>query len=193
MNKQLLLIFYEVLMFSITFGQSNLIESQNISQFIPKDYSILNLTKGDLNLDSIADIILVLNLNGEDSLSSIENPVKRKFLILIGQADNSYILFNQNDNIVYFYGYDLNFKEAFVDIIIGKGIFSIDHYGGFTYRWGRSTAFSYDASENNWFLSMDNYSTFNVTDLDEQGTEKLINTKNYNKLSFDKFDIYKDW
>ena len=137
-------------------------------------------------------MILVLNKNGEDSISTIEKPVKRKFLILIGQSNNTYKLVSQNENLIYFYGYDLNFKDAFVDVNIEKGRFTIDHYGGFAHRWGRSTAFEYYPPIGNWFLFDDEYSIMDASNTEEPNkliSEQKINSDAYGKIQVDKFDL----
>src|SRR6478672_8043583 len=107
MNKQLSLTIFVLLSIASVYGQVKSTEIP-VSKFIPKNYSILNVSKGDLNFDKIEDVILVLNKDGEDSLSTAEHPIKRKVLILIGQKDKSYKLVTQHDNLVYYYNYDLN-------------------------------------------------------------------------------------
>jgi hypothetical protein len=184
--------FIGILLYTAVYGQTKTAEFPSVSIFVPMDYSVLNLTVGNLNSDSIEDIILILKKNGEDSLSSAETPMKRKVLLLLGQQNKSYKLAAQNENAVNFLGADGNFRESFEDVRIENGSFSIDHYGGFTYRWGRSITFKYNSLKNNWYLSKDEYTTFNVTDLAEKGTEKLLNTKDYGTLIFEKFDIYKE-
>lgn len=188
MNKQLLLSIFGLLLISTIYGQD---QYTAFSKFIPKNYSILSISKGNLNLDKIEDVILVLKKDGEDSLSSAEKPIKRKTLILIGQANGSYKLVVQHDNLVYYYNYDLNFKDAFVDLNIENGSFSISHYGGFVQRWGRSSEFKYNLKDKNWYLVKDEYSTFEATDPENTEKEKVLTEKEFGKIPLNKFDIYK--
>jgi len=170
-------------------------QDTNILKFVPKDYAILEIKKGRLNLDSIDDAIIVLNKKGEDSISTSEKPVKRIFLILIGQSDKTFKLHSQNENAVYSYNYDPNFKDAFVGLSIEKGGFVIEHYGGFSKRWARTTAFAYHPSANNWFLLEDKYSTMDATNQEEPNkiieTRKLTH-KDFGEIPFSEFDIYKE-
>jgi len=188
MNKQLLLSIFGLLLLSTIYGQD---QHTTFSKFIPKNYSILNISKGNLDLDKIEDVIIVLKKDGEDSLSSAEKPIKRKTLILIGQANGSYKLVAQHDNLVYYYNYDLNFKDAFVDIEIENGSFSISHYGGFVQRWGRSSEFKYNPKDKNWYLVKDEYSTFEAMDPENTEKEKILTAKEFGKIPLNKFDIYK--
>ena len=170
-------------------------QDTNIIKFVPKDYSILEIEKGNLNLDSIDDVIIVLNKKGEDSISTKEKPVKRNLLILIGQSDKTFKLSSQNENIVYFYNYDSNFKDAFVGLRIGKGYFVIEHYGGFAKRWARTTTFEYNPSANNWFLFEDDYSIMDATNQEEPNKiikERNLTNKNFGVIPFSAFNIYKE-
>jgi hypothetical protein len=161
-------------------------------QFIPKGYSLLDQLSGDLNLDSIKDLVLVLRQDGEDSLSSIETPIKRKVFILLMQADSTWKLAAQNENVVYHYRYDANFPEAFVDIMLDEaGQFSIDHYGGFAQRWGRTCRFKYNKAKQKWYLFKDEYVTFSATNPEENTTEKEYSPKSFGKIAFEDFDVYK--
>lgn len=187
MNKQLLLSIFGFLIISTIYGQD---QHTTFSKFIPKNYSILNISKGNLDLDKIKDVILVLKKDGEDTLSSAEKPIKRKTLILIGQTSGSYKLVVQHDNLVYYYNYDLNFKDAFVDLKIENGSFSISHYGGFVQRWGRSSEFKYNPKDKNWYLVKDEYSTFEATDPENTEKEKILTEKEFGKIPLNKFNIY---
>lgn len=190
MNKQLLFTYFLLLSIASIYGQVEPID-QSVSKFVPKSYSILQLAKGNMNLDKIEDVILVLNKNGEDSLSTAEHPIKRKVLILIGQKDESYKLVTQHDNLVCYYNYDLNFKDVFVDLKIVNGSFSISHYGGFAQRWGRTTEFKYNPKEKNWYLLKDEFSTFEATDPENTEKETILTEKEFGKIALNKFDIYK--
>jgi hypothetical protein len=193
MNKTLTTLIFALITL-IGFGQTaDELNKQSIDKFIPTGYSILFQGAGDLNLDGITDKILILRKNGEDTLSTIENPVKRKLLILSGQQDKSFKLESENDNVIYFYGYDLNFKDAFVDLIIKPGQFSVDHYGGFAQRWGRTTTFKYNTADKTFYLAKDEFSTFDATDEKKTTKEKIHTEKDFGKVTVDKFDIYKKW
>lgn len=170
-------------------------QDTNILKFVPEGYSILELKKGDLNLDSIEDAVLVLNKNGEDSTSTIKNPAKRNLLILIGQPDSTYMLGTQNEDAVYCYGFDANFKDAFVGVRIEKGRFIIEHYGGFSKRWGRTTTFEFNPSANDWLLLEDEYSVIDATDQEEPNkviSETKLTNKNFGVIPFCKFNIYNE-
>lgn len=187
--KYVLIIFTMLLSLPI-FSQTDI--PAELSGFIPQGYSVVSYSKGNLNLDKLDDVILVLAKKGEDSLCNSENPMKRKTLILLEKDKQSYMLASQNENAVYYYNYDLNFKEALVDVTIKDGTFSIGHYGGFTTRWGRSCVFKYDPKAKNWYLFKDEFSSFKS--IDAEGSEKktVLTPENFGKISFSDFNIYKE-
>lgn len=172
------------------FSQSDL--PAEIMSFVPKGYSVVKYVKGNLNLDNKEDVILVLGKNGEDSLSNSETPLKRQTLILLGKDKNYFTLHTQNENAVYYYNYDLNFREALTDISIDGGIFSIAHYGGFAARWARTSTFKYDSKKKNWYLSKDEFSSFKADAPEGSEKETVLTSKQFGKITFSNFNIYKE-
>lgn len=163
-----------------------------IMRFVPKGYSVVKYVKGNLNLDDKDDVILVLGKNDEDSLSNSENPLKRLTLILLGADKNSFTLHFQNENAVYYYNYDLNFKEALSDISIKSGTFSIAHYGGFATRWARTSSFKYNSKKKNWYLFKDEFSSFRADAAEGSEKENVLTPKNFGNISFKDFNIYQE-
>lgn len=190
MKSYYCVVFFVLVLSKSVFSQNDL--PLEIKSFVPEGYSVVKYVKGNLNMDNQDDVILVLGKNGEDSLSSSENPLKRKTLILLGKGKTSYRLIAQNENAVYYYNYDLNFKEALVDVIIKDGTFSIGHYGGFATRWGRDSAFKYDSKTKNWYLIRDEFSSFRADALDGTEKETILTPKNFGKIVFSDFNIYKE-
>lgn len=166
--------------------------SQNIESFVPKNYTILDSTSGDLNLDNYKDMILVLSKNGEEQTSDVvDHPEKRPLLILIGQPNNKYKLVSRNDNTVYCFDCGGIMGDPYTGITIKNGYFSVEHYGGSNWRWTRIITYKYSKKDNNWFLYKDGSESFHVSD-PEKITKTILTTKNFGKVPFKIFDIYKD-
>jgi hypothetical protein len=81
--------------------------------------------------------------------------------------------------------------DPFQEVVIKKGFFSIEHYGGSGWRWTRTITFKYTADDNNWYLFKDGGDSFHASD-PEKVTTKIRTTKDFGKVRFDKFDIYKE-
>jgi hypothetical protein len=162
-----------------------------LNQFVPEGYTAIDTTSGDLNLDDYPDMILVLKKNGEDTTSDVtEHPEKRPLLILTGQADKTYKLAARNDNTVYCIDCGGIMGDPFMEVVIKKGYFSIEHYGGSGWRWTRTITFRYSPADNYWYLHKDGGESFHASE-PEKITTKIETTKDFGKVPFDKFDIYK--
>jgi primosomal protein N' (replication factor Y) len=142
---------------------------------VPRGYEVLYSTQADLNLDQILDQIVVLRQKNEVEKSNPDHPINRRMLILLGQKNSALIVKARNDHAIFFYGYDGNFPEAFVDIDVAPGTFTINHYGGFAMRWSRSDVFTYNAQKQNLIIVpeiSDIESTVNLFPLEKQ--EQII-------------------
>ncbi len=161
--------------------------------FIPDGYFLLNVELENLNLDSNQDAILVLGQVGEDSLSTNEHPLKRKFLLLLGQEGGSYKVEVENDNLIYYSGYDANFRDCYVGAFVRDGIISLNFYGGFRMRWSRSVTFEYNPKRRHWYLISDERSTFDVLSEDlEMTSDQTLTQKDFRKVRLEDFSIYKE-
>lgn len=165
---------------------------ENIKNFIPENYAVLDTVSGNLNLDNFVDMIVVLKKIGEEKTSDvINNPEKRPLLILIGEAKNKFKLAERNDNTVYCIDCGGIMGDPFMEIVIKNGYFSVEHYGGSAWRWTRVITYKYSKEENNWFLHKDGGESFHATEPEK--VEKSIKTiKDFGKVLFKDFDIYED-
>ncbi|WP_462267373.1 hypothetical protein [Mucilaginibacter sp.] len=164
----------------------------NLKSFIVKGYEALNLTLGDLNRDAYPDAILVLYKIGEEKTSDvIAHPEKRPLLVLTGQANKTYKLAARSDNAVYCVDCGGQMGDPFTGVTIKNGYFSVEHYGGSGWRWTRIVTFKYDPVQKSWFLFKDGGERFHAIS-HEQGKTQVKTVKDFGKVPFEKFDIYKD-
>lgn len=160
--------------------------------FVPGGYTALDTATGDLNGDGYADMILVLKKNGEDTTSDVnEHPEKRPLLILTGQPDRSYKLAARNDNAVYCIDCGGMMGDPFMDVVIKNGYFSVEHTGGSSWRWTRTITFRYSPADKYWYLHKDGGDSFHASEPEKVKTT-VKTTKDFGKVPFDKFDIYKE-
>ncbi|WP_158827419.1 hypothetical protein [Mucilaginibacter lacusdianchii] len=160
--------------------------------FIPKGYEALDVTQGDLNRDAYPDAVMVLYKKGEEKTSDvIDHPEKRPLLLLTGQADKTYKLAARSDNAVYCVDCGGQMGDPFTGITIKNGYFSVEHYGGSGWRWTRIITFKYSPAEKNWFLYKDGGERFHAADPEKVKTE-VETIKNFGKVPFQKFNIYKE-
>jgi hypothetical protein len=161
--------------------------SKDLSEFLPKNYSILDTASGDLNLDQIQDYILVLSRNGEDTLSSVvEHHEKRPLLILLGDQSNKLQLARRNDNTVYCFDCGGVMGDPYVGITIKNGYFSVEHYGGSAWRWTRIITYKYSKQDKEWFLHKDGSESFHALEPDKVES-KIKTIKDFGKITFEQF------
>ncbi len=171
-------------------------EAQNLPievlKFVPTDHSLLDSATGDLNLDGIQDLVLILKRNGEDTLSNvIDHPEKRPLLLLIRDANDQLTLARRNNNIVYCIDCGGTMGDPYVGLTIKDGYFSIEHYGGSSWRWSRTITCKYDNKAKEWYVYKDHSESFHASD-PEKVEYKTKTAKDIGKVKFADFDIYKE-
>jgi len=164
----------------------------NLKGFVLKGYNVLDIMTGDLNRDAYPDAVMILYKVGEEKTSDvIDHPEKRPLLILLGQAGKAYRLAARNDNAVYCVDCGGQMGDPYTGITIKNGYFSIEHYGGSAWRWTYIVTFKYSPAEKNWFLFKTGGDRFHALDAEKVKTE-VKTVKDFGKVPFAKFDIYKD-
>ena len=172
-----------------------------LKPFIPKNYSAINISSGDANLDGLTDKILVLRKNTEETTSNYgeDKPDKRPLLLLLGQPNNSYKLIYRNDNAAYCIDCGGVFGDPFTGTTIKNGYFSIEHGIAGGQHWEQVITFKYDRLKKNWFLYKDHYISYKLNESDDPDAEALVldvdkmeTSKDFGIISFDKFNIYNE-
>lgn len=173
-------------------GESLPSSGAGLAAFIPPDYSILDTAGGDLNGDAYPDKLLLLKKRGEDTSSDVtEHPEKRPLLILAGQQDATYKLAASSDNAVLCVDCGGVMGDPYMRLVIKGGYFSVELAGGSSWRWTRTVTFKYASGEHNWFLYKDGHSSFHASEPGKVET-KLYTAKDFGKVSFEQFDVYKE-
>lgn len=185
-------IFFITTLYGLHAQSSDAAGFKALSAYIPKGFTVLDTTSGDLNRDQYPDMILILKENGEDSTSDVvDHPTRRPLLVLTGGAGPGYKLAARNNNAVYCVDCGGVFGDPFNGVTVKNGYFSVQHYGGSGWRWTRIITFKYSPADNYWYLHKDGGDTYHVSD-PEQAETKVRTTKDFGKVPFDKFDIYKE-
>lgn len=158
--------------------------------FIPKNYILKDTARGDLNQDGIKDLILVLSkIEEEETSDIIDNPVKRIMVLLLGKKNNTYEKAGQNENAIYCYDCGGMMGDPYQEIIIKDGLFNIEHFGGSSWRWARTSTFKY--INNDWYLIEDALVNSHASEPENIET-KIRTVKDLGEVKFEDFDIYKE-
>lgn len=191
MQRFLFILFFLI---NITLSNSQIFKNEGsieeIIAFKPIYYTMLDSTTGDLNKDGITDLILVYKKDNEEESSDMyENPEYRPLLIYLGTSVNDYKLIVQNEKVVYCYSCGGVVGDPFQDIYIKNGFFTIEHFGGTSWRWTRNITFKYAYEDAKWYLYQETESSFNIGKK-HKIIEKIKTDVDFGKIPFEQFDIY---
>ncbi len=161
---------------------------QRLPAFIPAAYSILDSASGDINKDGKKDLVLILKSKEEEMKVDTSRPL----LLLAGDGKGSYKLEERNDSIVLCRGCGGAFGDPYAGITIKNGFFSIEHYGGSSWRWTRIITFRYDSKLKQYILHRDAGDSFHTSDPDKSKLH-IYNKEDFGKLLFRKYTYSKSW
>ena len=173
---------------------------ENLQSFIPEDYSVINISSGDANLDGLADKIVVLRKSSEETTSDYAEgkPDKRPLLLLLGQNDHSYKLGYRNDNAIQCIDCGGISGDPFTGTTIKNGYFSLEHGVSGGEHWEQVTTFKYDKRKRNWFLYKDHFISYKMNYSNDADAEALVvdvdkmkTVKDFGIVTFEEFDNYK--
>ncbi len=158
------------------------VNAQSVMSFVPKGYTLLDSTSGDLNKDEIRDVILILKNDLEDTNGDTTRPL----LILHGTKSKTYTLVAKNDHVVLCKNCGGVYGDPYESLVAKSNFFSVEHYGGSNWRWTRIITFKYDVKTKQYVLHRDAGISFHVFDPDKT-TDIITGKKDYGKLSFEKY------
>jgi hypothetical protein len=169
MKTKLLLIF---LCFSkIAFSQKIDKVPAEINAFIPKGFEVLELTTGDINLDKLPDYVLVCKNKKEAEDGGLPRPI----MLILQDANKKFKVAKKSEQLIMCAGCGGVMGDPFSGIAINKdGTFSVQHYGGSSWRWSKDATFRFDAIKNNWVLNLEKNITFHASDPEKTTREYAI-------------------
>ncbi|MBL7720149.1 MAG: hypothetical protein JNL72_15030 [Flavipsychrobacter sp.] len=172
-------------------GADEVASGAEYSSFIPGGLVLLDTAVGHLDGDSIPDMVLVLKSPQEDSTSDVvDHPEPRPLLILLGTAPGKYRLVARCDKSVFCVNCGGAMGDPYQGIIIRKGSFSIEHYGGSAEKWAYAVTHSYSGQDKEWYL--DKLQTINYTFGEDslESQESVKSVSDFGKIKSVDFDIY---
>lgn len=136
-------------------------EEKFASSQCPVDHIVLAMKSGDINGDVWPDLVLVYARKNEAATPDTLEPRIVEIFLGIG---GKYASQGRNGNLLYPYGYDGNFPDSLVDIVIGDGQVIFHEYGGFVERWGRELVLVYDGQRKQVLFGKEVRSAFRADD-----------------------------
>lgn len=143
---------------------SGIVADEAYKIYIPEGYEIMDTAMGDLNLDAYPDLVLVLKEPQEVEIEDMDKSPYRPLLLLLGSASGNYTLAGRNDQVVYCYLCGGMMGDPYQRVVIKKGYFSVEHYGGSAWRWTHIITFKYAPDKKTWFLHKAGGDTFHASE-----------------------------
>ena len=172
--------------FKLKLNQEEKLQAK-LEPYLQQGFAILNTTFGDLNNDAYIDAIVVLKHQDEEKINKDK---ARPLMLFLGQVDGDFKLHKRNDKLVDCFRCGGAMGDPFQDIVIKKGYFSLEYYGGSAWRWSKVVTFRYNKEQKDWFLHRIGEHYFNASD-PEKVTKKMKTNKDFGVLPFDKVDMGK--
>lgn len=136
-----------ILIFFLIANISLFAQQKNYLAFIPKDYDTLQVAKGDLNRDGIADVVLAVYPiweKNKDITKEIDiDSLPQRLLIVLFNTKKGYIQAALSQKAILCIECGGIFGDPFAGIEITKNVLFIQHYGGSAWRWSYTHKFRY--------------------------------------------------
>lgn len=164
--------------------------SDNYEMFIPDGYDLLAKTEGDINNDSITDMVLVVKSQQEKAGEMPADDVPGRILLLLTKdANGKYARTAENANAIFAKNEGgAASEDPFEGITITPGKFAIAHMGGASERWSYEHVFTFDKAANAWFLTEKNTGSFSTMNPKDE-TMKKETAKDFGKINFVDFKL----
>jgi len=159
-----------------------------VTPFVASGTKAIALEKSDLNGDGREDFILVLEKE-KPARDADDFPVgQRPFLILLRGADGNLTVAKRNERIIMCSQCGGVFGDPFEGVIAGKNTFSVEHYGGSSWRWKYSYKFNYSRIDKTWQLVRVEDISYHTSDPEKAKTKIYTPPKSFGKIDIANFD-----
>lgn len=178
---------------------ASVITKESLAKFVPKGYVILDWKAGDLNRDDKEDVVLIIDkgkpaenatsTTGSTASSGNDDDIEEERLLILLTADANGDLRKvaENANVVLCSDCGGMMGDPYSAIAIKNGYFSIEHYGGSSWRWTRIITFKYSDKDGKWYLHRDGGDDYHASDPDKV-TTKVKTKKDFGIVPFEKFN-----
>ncbi len=165
---------------------------KELRPFIREGYELMDFLKTDLNGDNRPDYILILKIKGEDTIGfdNTNWDASRPLLLIVRQPDNSLKNVISNSELVLCKQCGGVMGDPYQGVTGKPGGFTIDFYGGSSWRWSETYSFSYDKIKKNWFLQRHTSSNFQSGDPEKTEENTTINRNEIGDIILANFSPY---
>lgn len=152
----------------------------NVQPFVEKNTTALAVEQGDLNGDGREDAVIVLEPQDEEA--------PRPLLILVSDANGKLKLAKRSANAAFCRTCGGMMGDPFAGVRVEKNRFTIQHYGGSSWRWSAEFTFGWSKRDQSWQLVRVEKHSFHASD--PENVEKTIQKppKDFGLIDITEFD-----
>ena len=158
-----------------------------VNVFVGKEMTAIALESADLNGDGTMDFILVTEKTKAESDESADAEDVRSLLILTRGRAGKLTLAKRNDKAVYCKTCGGVMGDPFASVDVTRNSFTVNNYGGSSWRWSESYQFNYSGLDDTWQLVRVSSETFNSL-IPKKVKTKIRTPKNFGKIDINDFD-----
>lgn len=194
MKKQIIFIYFiilQVLSFTYSYSQNAIkgsIPTSIINQ-LPTDFKIFDFASGDLNKDGRIDYIIVLK-----SKNGNLNVIRPMYIFL--DINAKYQLFAINNKAIGDNECGGMYGDCYKNIVINKGRFSIEYYGGSgNNKWLKNATFNYNITTKEIYLirfSEAGSKTYGI-EPDHKNADRFVTFKQFGVVRFKDYNFNIDY
>jgi len=130
-----------------------------VQPFIEKDTTALAVERGDLNRDGREDFVLVLEPSDPEQ--------DRPLLLLVRNEKGALTLAKRAAKAVMCHNCGGMMGDPFVGVVVEKGRFTVQHYGGSAWRWSANYTFGWSRRDKSWQLVEVESDSFHASEPDK--------------------------
>ena len=153
---------------------------RDVQPFVEKQTTVLAVERGDLNRDGREDAIVVLEPRDPEQ--------SRPLLILVRDEKGALRLAKRSAKIVGCHDCGGAMGDPFQGVTIEKGRFTVEHYGGSSWRWSSSFTFGWSRRDASWQLIRVEHSSFHASDPDSEKTTVHTPPKDFGLIDVTELD-----
>jgi hypothetical protein len=159
----------------------------DVKAFVEPGATAIWLESTDLNGDGTADFILVTEKTKAESEDSDDARDARSLLILVRDLAGKLTLAKRNEKVVYCRSCGGVMGYPFAGVEVRRNGFTVNNYGGSSWRWSESYEFNYSRRDRTWQLVWVEQENFNALQPKKIRT-KILTPRNFGKIDIADFD-----
>jgi hypothetical protein len=188
MQKKILVSIF-CITFSLSMQAQDKVLPVELRPYVLQGYEMLDVAKGDLNGDNLVDYILILKTKGEDTLTfdNAEWEAARPLLLIIRQPGGGLKSVASNTELILCRQCGGAMGDPYMGMAIKKNEFSVEAYGGSSWRWSETVTFRYDKLKKNWYLQKQTINSFQAGDPETTTTNAVIDRTEIGAISLSEY------